>query len=104
MARHLTFQELRAQRDPESRVRVDTKIAKNRVRYAFIQALRKMRKLTQAELAEALNISQKNVSAMENRDDMLLSTLQRVVEAMGGRLILHVQFDDSEEIAVEVAL
>ncbi len=50
--------------------------------------------LTQEELAERLQISQSNVSRLENRDDLLVSTLRQVVEAMGGELHLEAVFPD----------
>ena len=45
--------------------------------------LRGARNLTQEDLAERLNISQSNVSRLEHRYDLLVSTLRQVVEAMG---------------------
>ncbi len=50
--------------------------------------------LTQEELAERLQISQSNVSRLEHRDDLLVSTLRQVVEAMGGELHLEAVFPD----------
>ena len=49
-----------------------------------LQELRKARQLTQAQLAECLNIRQVTVSQMEKRTDLLLSTLRGYVEATGG--------------------
>ena len=37
-------------------------------------------------LAEALNIRQATISKMEHRSDMYLSTLRKLIEAMGGEL------------------
>lgn len=52
--------------------------------------LRELRELagktTQAELAEASGFTQAEVSRIERRDDHLLSTLRRYVEALGGEL------------------
>ena len=50
--------------------------------------------LTQDELAERLSIAQSNVSRRESRRDMLVSTLQEVVRAMGGELRLSAVFPD----------
>jgi DNA-binding XRE family transcriptional regulator len=52
-------------------------------------ALRELRTslgMTQAELAEALEATQSEVSRLEQRDDHRISTLRRVVSAYGGRL------------------
>jgi DNA-binding Xre family transcriptional regulator len=48
----------------------------------------------QEELASRLEISQSNVSRLEKRRDMLVSTLREVVEAYDGRLRLIADFPD----------
>lgn len=58
--------------------------------------LRKARKLTQEQLAERLGIRQSNVSKMERRTDLHVSTLRDVVEAMGGELRVTARFSDAE--------
>jgi predicted transcriptional regulator len=50
--------------------------------------------VTQAELAARLEISQSNVSRLERRQDMLVSTLRQVVQALGGELHLQAVFPD----------
>jgi len=50
--------------------------------------------LTQEELAERLSIAQSNVSRLERRGDMLISTLQEVIRAFGGELRLSAVFPD----------
>ncbi len=51
-----------------------------------LQALRESLGKTQVELAEALEVSQSELSASERREDRLISTLRRYVEALGGEL------------------
>jgi transcriptional regulator with XRE-family HTH domain len=58
--------------------------------------LRKARKLTQEQLAERLGIRQSNVSKLERRADLHVSTLRDVVEAMGGELRVTARFPDAE--------
>ena len=58
--------------------------------------LRKARKLTQEELARRLGIRQANVSKLERRLDVRLSTLRDVVEAMGGELRVTAHFPDAD--------
>lgn len=48
--------------------------------------LRQALELTQQEVADALGRNQSAVAALEKRTDMLLSTLRKYVEAMGGQL------------------
>jgi DNA-binding XRE family transcriptional regulator len=59
-----------------------------------LQELRRARKLTQVRMAEKLHIKQKQISEVERRTDMHISTLRRTVRAMGGDLSLVVQFPD----------
>lgn len=59
-----------------------------------LRDLRKARALTQVELAKALDIGQEQVSRIEQKSDMLLSTLADYVRAMGGDLRLIAEFPD----------
>ena len=45
-----------------------------------------------SELAHRLSIAQSNVSRLERRDDMLVSTLRQVVQALGGELKVKAVF------------
>jgi hypothetical protein len=45
-------------------------------------------------LAEALETDQGNISKLEQRTDMYISTLRRYVEAMGGTLEIVAKFPD----------
>ena len=49
---------------------------------------------TQAEVAQAMNVSQPNISRIEHEDDIYLSTLREYVEALGGELEINVVFPD----------
>jgi predicted transcriptional regulator len=42
--------------------------------------------LTQEHLAELLHVNQAAISKVERRSDMYISTLRKIIEAMGGRL------------------
>src|ERR1700682_6079247 len=59
-----------------------------------LQELRQARKLTQVRMAKVLGITQDGVSRIEKRNDLLLSTLRKTVEAMGGNLSLLAEFPD----------
>lgn len=56
--------------------------------------LRRSRELSQAEVAGRAGIKQAAIARIEGRGDILLSTLGRVVSAMGGRLSIRVEFPD----------
>ena len=87
------FSELRARMDPERRAR-NTERTAALLAAIDLAELRGARNLTQEELAERLSISQSNVSRLEHRDDILVSTLRQVIEAMGGELELQAVFPD----------
>src|SRR3977135_4084121 len=57
-----------------------------------LQDIRKAQKLTQAQMANFLNIGQDSISRLEKRSDMMLSTMRSYVEAMGGSLELVARF------------
>ena len=69
--------------------------------YLTLQELRKAKKLTQAQLAEVLNIRQATVAQMEKRSDLMLSTLRGYIEAMGGKLSLMVEFPGRVPVSLE---
>lgn len=65
-----------------------------------LQQLRKARNKTKAAVARKLNIGQDTVSRYERKADLLLSTLQRYVEAVDGKLSLLVEFPDRKPIKI----
>jgi DNA-binding Xre family transcriptional regulator len=54
--------------------------------------LRQSRHVTQIRLAEELGISQGNVSRLEGRSDVYLSTLRSYIQALGGQLEITAVF------------
>lgn len=65
-----------------------------------LRDLRKARDLTQERMAELLHIGQDSVSRLEQRTDLLLSTLRSYVNAMGGTLELVARFPDRPPVVV----
>jgi DNA-binding XRE family transcriptional regulator len=65
-----------------------------------LQELRRARDMTQVSLAKSLGIAQEQVSKIEKRTDMHISTLRRSVEAMGGKLLLIAEFPDRAPVAL----
>ena len=64
--------------------------------YDVISQLRKDQELTQKELADILDIRQAAISKLEHQQDILIQTLQRYVEALGGELEVRAKFPDRE--------
>ena len=58
------------------------------------------RKLTQVRVAKKLGMTQDGVSRLEKRSDLLLSTLRRTIEAMGGNLSLVAEFPDRAPVVL----
>ena len=65
-----------------------------------LKELRRARKITQQKIAKSLNIGQEGVSKIERRSDLLISTLRRTVEAMGGSLSLVAEFPDRDPVVL----
>lgn len=66
-----------------------------------LRDLRKAMNRTQLEVARVLKVGQDTVSRYEQRSDMLLSTLQGYVQAMGGELDLVVTFPDRKPVKLK---
>jgi len=93
MARN--FDELRAKMSPESNARVVARVKAELARMP-LQQIRNARQMTQTRLAELLEIDQGNISKLEQRTDMYLSTLRSYVEAMGGTLEIRAVFPEGD--------
>lgn len=66
-----------------------------------LQALRKKLNLTQEDMAKILDIKQANISKVEQRSDLLISTLRSHIEAMGGTLDLIAQIPGRPPVKLE---
>jgi transcriptional regulator with XRE-family HTH domain len=65
-----------------------------------LQELRRARKLTQVRMAKELGIGQDGVSKLEKRADLMISTLRKAVEALGGSLFLIADFPDRSPVVL----
>jgi len=61
------------------------------------------RSYTQETIAEILGITQPEVSKIERRADMYISTLRRYIEATGGRLDITARFPDGDAVVINFA-
>ncbi len=66
--------------------------------------LRRALNITQDQVADLLETGQHTVSRLEHRNDMKLSTLDRVVTALGGELKVVASFPDRGDIALRTAV
>jgi transcriptional regulator with XRE-family HTH domain len=92
-----TLNDIRAKRplSPDARTRVD-QIQRAMQLEIALHELRELRGASQAQIAEALGTSRPNVGRIEKELDVRLSTLERYVEALGGKLEIHAVFDDAD--------
>jgi DNA-binding XRE family transcriptional regulator len=63
-----------------------------------MRELRKARNITQVAMAKTLGVKQEQISRIEKRTDLHLSTLKRSIEAMGGELILTAKFPEGAPV------
>ena len=64
------------------RKKVEVRAAQLIAEEMTLREIRKARKLTQQKIAKSLRIGQEGVSKIEQRSDLLISTLRGYVEAM----------------------
>lgn len=82
------------------RKKVEARAAQLIAEEMTLQELRRARKLTQVRVAKALGITQDSVSRLEKRSDILLSTLRKTVQVMGGNLSLVAEFPDRAPVVL----
>ncbi len=63
--------------------------------------LRQGRGLTQGQVAEKAGVKQANIARIEGREDVKVSTLKKVVAAMGATLSIRARFPDGTEREME---
>lgn len=88
------------QLSPAQRKKVEARAAELIAEEMTLRQLRHARKLTQVRVAKKLGITQDSVSRLEKRSDLLLSTLRKTVEAMGGNLSLIAEFPDRSPVVL----
>jgi len=81
------FTNLEKKISPERLARAKTK-AKEIMAEMLLTEIRKEAGFTQEDIAETIGIKQPSLSKLESQGDMQVSTLQRLVKALGGQLEL----------------
>ena len=85
---------------PRRRAKIAARKADILAEEKTLRELRRARALTQQRLAKRLGIKQDGVSRIEQRSDLLLSTLRQYVSAMGGKLELIARFPNRAPVAL----
>jgi len=91
------FKELKDKMSPERREKIENEAQAILMNMA-LQELRKTRHLSQQDLAKILKVNQAALSKMENQADMRISTLRKLLFAMGGNLKLVAEFPEGEVV------
>jgi transcriptional regulator with XRE-family HTH domain len=70
---------------PARRARIEQGVRED-LAEMLLSEIRRLAGLTQEQLAASLDIKQPTLSQLESQNDMQISTLRRIVEALGGEL------------------
>ena len=92
-----SFNTLREKMSPERRARNEAR-AEQMMGEIALQELRQSLNLTQEQVAEMMQLNQAAVSRMERQSDMYISTLQKFVAALGGKIKIVASFPDKEVV------
>lgn len=95
-----TYEELMAELTTERRARVEARTSELIAEEKSLRDLRHARQLTQQHMAKKLGVRQHSISRLEQRSDMLLSTLRDYVGKMGGELLLTARFPDRDPVRI----
>lgn len=93
------YKELQAKMNPASRAD-NRQRARDEIQRMALEELRTAKQLTQADMAEMLDVPQSSVSRIERRADMYLSTLRNYLHAMGGALQIQAVFPDGSAAVI----
>lgn len=85
---------------PERRAQVEARTKELIAEELSLRALRKAMGKTQQAMALTLGIGQANVSQLEQRSDMLISTLNDYLKPLGGKLRLVAEFKDRPPVVL----
>jgi len=88
---------------PQERAQVAARAAELIEEELTLRDLRQAHHLTQERMAVLMGVKQENVSRLERRADLLLSTLSSYVAAMGGKLRLVAEFPNRHPVAIALA-
>jgi len=94
-----SFQELRSKMSPSGKAASAAEYHRL-TKELSLQELRKARELTQTSIAAELEIAQGDVSKLERRTDMYISTLANYLHAVGAELEIRAVFPDGHAVKI----
>lgn len=69
--------------------------------YENLAGLRKELGITQEEIAQHQGVKQVNISNLERRNDMLISTLRKYVASFGGKLEINIRLPNEDTAKIK---
>lgn len=87
-----TLMEKMNELDPKRRAKIKKRAAYLIAEEQTLRDLRQALQLTQERVAKLLDLDQGSISRIEQRTDLLISTLRNYIEGMGGQLHLVAEF------------
>ena len=87
----------------ERRARIEAETERLHAEYCTLRDIRRALNLTQSAVAADMGVAQATIAQLERRDDWLLSTVRRYVEAAGGRLTVTVELPDRPPVQLDLA-
>lgn len=100
MGKGVSLQEMMDRLPEEERQAVEARARELIAEEMTLRDLRRAMGQTQVAMAAKLRMKQENVSRVEQRTDMLLSTLAGYVDALGGRLRLVAEFEGRPPVQI----
>lgn len=94
-----SYSALRAKTSPDARAAGEAE-TRRLIEEMSLNELRKARELTQTKIAEELEIGQGDVSKLERRTDMYVSTLASYLRAAGAELEIRAVFPDGHAVKI----
>jgi len=94
------LERIRKEMSPARRKKISKRARELLAQEMTLRELRKAHKLTQQRLSKSLGIGQDQISKLEQRSDLLLSTLRNYIEAMGGKLTILAEFPKHKPVVL----
>ena len=91
MAGRQNWEKLIGRMAPERRTRIEQGVRED-LAEMLLSEIRRVAGLTQEQVAETLGIKQPTLSQLESQNDMQITTLRRIIEALGGELEIIARF------------
>lgn len=97
----IPLQKVLAEFPKEKQEKIKVKATEYIREYKKLSDLRKQLGVTQEMIARHQGVKQVNISNLEKRNDMLISTLKKYVESIGGQLEINIRLSPTEVATVK---